>query len=135
MGPVTAEQGADHFGQVQAWNVDTGQRVWTYDYAKSPNWGGMLVTGGGVVFNGGTSDRKFHAFDASTGKLLWDFPATSGILGPPVSFSLDGKQYIAVVSGWGGDSKGMQSGLNRIYPGEFPEVPEGGSVWVFALGE
>lgn len=135
MGPVSAVPNANHFGQVQAWNVDTGKRVWTYDYAKSPNWGGMLVTAGGVVFNGGTSDRKFHAFDASTGKLLWDFPATSGILGPPVSFALDGKQYIAVVSGWGGDSRGMQAGLNRIFPGEFPEVPEGGSVWVFALDE
>ena len=38
--------GADHFGEVQAWNVDTGKQVWKHDYAKSPNWGGMLVTGG-----------------------------------------------------------------------------------------
>ncbi len=125
--------GADHVGEVQAWNVDTGQRVWTHTYAKSPNWGGMLATGGGLVFSGGTSDRQFHAFDASTGKLLWEFPTSSGILAPPTTFTIDGKQYIAVLSGWGGDSRGMQANLNRVYPGEFPEVPEGGAVWVFAL--
>ena len=60
--------GADHFGEVQAWNVDTGQRVWTYNYAKSPNWGAMLATAGGLVFSGGTSDRKMHAFDAQDGQ-------------------------------------------------------------------
>ena len=125
--------GADHVGEVQAWNVDTGQKAWTHVYPKSPNWGGMLVTGGGVLFSGGTSDRKFHAFDASTGKLLWEFPTNSGILAPPTTFSVDGKQYVAVESGWGGDSRGMQATLNRLFPGEYPEVPEGGAVWVFAL--
>lgn len=125
--------GADHFGEVQAWNVDTGQKVWTHAYMKSPNWGAMLVTAGGVVFTGGTNDRHFHAFDASTGKLLWEFPTNSGILAPPSSFVVDGKQYIAVESGWGGDSRGMQATLNRLFPGEYPEVPEGGAVWVFAL--
>jgi alcohol dehydrogenase (cytochrome c) len=125
--------GADHFGEVQAWNVDTGQRVWTHNYAKSPNWGSMLATAGGLVFSGGTIDRKFHAFDASTGKLLWEFPTNSGILAPPTSFLIDGKQYIALESGWGGDSRGDQNTLNRLFPGEFPEVPEGGAVWVFAI--
>jgi len=46
---------------------------------------------------------------------------------------VDGKQYLAVHSGWGGDPRGMQAGLNRMFPGEFPEVPEGGAVWVFAV--
>jgi alcohol dehydrogenase (cytochrome c) len=128
-----AAPGADHFGEVQAWNVDTGERAWTHHYSQSPNWGSMLVTGGGVVFTGGTSDRKFHAFDASTGKLLWEFPTNSGIVAPPTSFTIEGKQYIAVESGWGGDSRGMQAALNRIYPGEYPEVPEGGAVWMFAV--
>lgn len=125
--------GADHVGEVQAWNVDTGQRAWTHKYAKSPNWGAMLATAGGLVFSGGTSDRHFHAFDAATGKLLWEFPTNSGILAPPTSFSIDGKQYIAVHAGWGGDSRGMQANLNRVFPGEYPEVPEGGAVWVFSL--
>jgi len=125
--------GADHFGEVQAWNVDTGQRVWTHNYPKSPNWGSMLATAGGLVFSGGTNDRKFHAFDASTGKLLWEFATNSGIVAPPASFSVDGKQYIAVLSGWGGDARVVQARLNSVFPGEFPEVPEGGAVWVFAL--
>jgi hypothetical protein len=46
---------------------------------------------------------------------------------------LEGKQYLAVYSGYGGDARGMQGGLNRAFPGEFPEVPEGGGVWLFAL--
>jgi alcohol dehydrogenase (cytochrome c) len=125
--------GADHVGEVQAWNVDTGQNVWTHEYKKSPNWGGMLATAGGLVFSGGTSDRKFHAFDAATGKLLWEFPMNSGALAPPSSFSVDGKQYVAVETGWGGDSRGMQATLNNLFPGEYPEAPEGGAVWVFAL--
>jgi len=128
-----AAPGADHFGEVQAWNVDTGQKVWTHNYSRTPNWGSMLATSGGLVFTGGTNDRKLHAFDASTGKLLWESPTNSGILAPPTSFAIDGKQYIAVESGWGGDSRGMQATLNRLFPGEYPEVPEGGAVWVFAI--
>jgi alcohol dehydrogenase (cytochrome c) len=125
--------GAKHVGEVQAWNVDTGKQVWTHAYEKSANWGPMLTTGGGLVFSGGTSDRKFHAFDATSGKLLWEFPTNSGVLGQPVSFMLGNRQYIAVLSGWGVDSRGMQSRLNSLMPGEFPEVPEGGSIWVFSV--
>jgi alcohol dehydrogenase (cytochrome c) len=125
--------GADHVGEVQAWNVDTGQRVWTYTFQKSPNWGSMLATAGGLVFSGGTNDRHFHAFDALTGKLLWEFPTNSGILAPPTSFAIDGKQYIAVHSGWGGDARGVQASLDRVFPGDYPEVPEGGAIWVFAV--
>jgi alcohol dehydrogenase (cytochrome c) len=133
--PGAIYPGADHFGEVQAWNVDTGQKVWTHNYPKSPNWGAMLTTAGGLVFTGGTNDRKIHAFDASNGKLLWEYPTPSGILAPPTSFMIDGKQYIAVHSGWGGDSAGMEGALSRFYPGEFQPVPEGGSVWVFALNK
>lgn len=125
--------GADHVGEVQAWNVDTGKRVWTHTYPTSANWGSMLATAGGLVFSGGTNDRKLHAFDAQTGKLLWEFPTASGILAPPVSFTIDGKQYVAIQSGWGIDSRGMQARLNTITNGAYPEVPEGGAIWVFAL--
>jgi alcohol dehydrogenase (cytochrome c) len=125
--------GADHIGEVQAWNVDTGKRVWTHTYATSANWGPTLATGGGLVFGGGTNDRKFRAFDASTGELLWEFPTNSGIIGPPSSFMVDGTQYIAVQSGWGIDARGMQARLNRASPGSFPDVPEGGAIWVFAV--
>ena len=127
--------GADHIGEVQAWNVDTGKRVWTHRYADSANWGPMLATGGNLVFSGGTNDRKFHAFDAKNGKLLWEYATSSGVIGQPSSFMLDGKQYIAVQSGWGIDSRAMQARLNGLRPGQFPEVPEGGAVWVFAVKE
>jgi alcohol dehydrogenase (cytochrome c) len=125
--------GATHIGEVQAWNVDTGQQAWVHKYSKSANWGPVLATGGGLVFNGGTNDRKFHAFDAATGKLLWEFPTNSGIVGQPSSFAIDGRQYIAVMSGWGVDSRGMQNRLDALFPGEYPEVPEGGAIWVFAV--
>jgi alcohol dehydrogenase (cytochrome c) len=125
--------GATHIGEVQAWNVDTGKQVWMHPYAGSPNWGPMLATAGGLVFTGGTNDRMFHAFDASNGKLLWEFPTNSGIIGQPSSFMVDGKQYIAVQSGWGIDSRAMQARLNAQFPGKFPEVPEGGAIWVFAV--
>jgi alcohol dehydrogenase (cytochrome c) len=125
--------GSKHIGEVQAWSVDTGKRVWTHTFAKSANWGPILTTGGGLVFSGGTSDRMFRAFDAKSGKVLWQHPTNSGIIGVPISFSVDGKQYVAVQSGFGIDSRSMQARLNRIAPGEYPEVPEGGAVWVFAV--
>jgi alcohol dehydrogenase (cytochrome c) len=131
--PPLIVPGADHFGEVQAWNVDTGQKVWTVNYARSPNWGSMLATGGGLVFSGGTADRKFHAYDAATGKLLWDFPLSSGAEAPPTSFSVNGKQYIAVLAGWGQDAGGEVNTMSRLFPGEVPPMPDGGSVWVFAL--
>ena len=130
---MTMLPNADHIGEVQAWNVDTGKRVWTHTYEKSANWGPMLATGGGVVFSGGTNDRKFHAFDAASGKLLWEFPTSSGVLGQPSTFTVDGKQYVAVLSGWGVDSRGMQARLNGLSPGDFPEVPEGGAIWLFSV--
>jgi len=130
---LSVAPGADHIGEVQAWNVDTGKRVWTHTYANSQNWGPMLATAGGLVFSGGTNDRRFHAFDAVSGKLLWEFPTSSGITGQPVSFLVNGKQYIAVQSGWGVDARSMQAVLNTLVPGRYPEVPEGGAIWVFAV--
>jgi len=125
--------GASHIGEVQAWHVDTGKRVWTHQFAESANWGPMLATGGGLVFSGGTNDRMFRAFDASSGKVLWEFPTQSGITGQPSSFMVDGVQYVAVQSGWGVDARGMQTQLNANFPGRFPDVPEGGAIWVFAV--
>ena len=92
--------GADHIGELQAWNVDTGKKVWTTNL-PSFNWGPVLATGGDVLFAGGTNDRMFRAFDAKTGKILWEFPTISGVAAVPVSFQVDGKQYIAVQSGLG----------------------------------
>lgn len=125
--------GSKHIGEVQGWNVDTGKRVWTHTFAKSANWGPILTTGGGLVFAGGTNDRMFRAFDAKNGKMLWEHPTNSGIIGVPISYAVDGKQYVAVQSGFGIDSRAMQARLNRLALGEYPEVPEGGAVWVFAV--
>ena len=125
--------GADHVGEVQAWNVDTGAKVWTHTYARTPNWGSMLATAGGLVFTGGTNDRRIHAFDAANGTLLWEYQTNSGIVAPPTTFAVNGTQYLAVHAGWGGDPRGMQNTLNRIFPGQYPEVQEGGAIWVFAL--
>jgi alcohol dehydrogenase (cytochrome c) len=96
-------------------------------------WGPVLATGGDVLFAGGTNDRMFRAFDAKNGKVLWETPTISGIAAVPVSFQVDGKQYIAVQSGWGIDARAMQGRMSRLVPGEYQEVPEGGAVWVFAV--
>ncbi len=73
-----------------------------------------------------------RAFDAKNGKVLWEFPTSSGVEAPVSTFMVDGKQYIAVLSGWGGDATGMNSTIQRMVSG-VRSVPEGGSVWVFAL--
>jgi alcohol dehydrogenase (cytochrome c) len=125
--------GADHIGELQAWNVDTGQKVWAHNFANSQTWGPVLATAGGLVFSGGTNDRYFRAFDAKTGRVLWEFRTGSGITAVPASFQVDGKQYIAVQSGWGVDAARMQARLNLVRPHQFPEVPQGGAIWVFAL--
>ena len=57
----------DHIGELQAWDLNAGKKVWTSTF-KSHNWGPVLTTGGGLVFMGGTNDRYFRAFDAKTGK-------------------------------------------------------------------
>lgn len=119
--PISVVPGADHIGEVQAWDIDSGKRVWTHKYS-SENWGPMMATAGGVVFSGGTNDRLFHAFDAKDGKLLWEFPTNSGIMGTPSSFMVDGTQYVAVQSGWGKYGFSTQ-----------PDIPEGGAIWVFAI--
>jgi alcohol dehydrogenase (cytochrome c) len=124
--------GADHVGEVQAWNVDTGKQVWMHPYPKSSTWGSMLTTGGGLVFTGGTLDGNIHAFDATTGKLLWEFTTKSGVIAPPSSFAVNGKQYIAILSGWGGDARAMAGQVAKYFP-DVPLAPEGGAVWVFAL--
>ena len=123
---------ADHIGEIQAWNLATGEKVWTHEFADSQNWGPILATGGGLVFAGGTNDRYFRAFDAETGAVLWEQRTNSGVIGVPSSYEIDGVQYVAVQSGWGVDAAGMQRAVNTHFDAE-KVVPEGGVVWVFAL--
>ena len=124
--------GADHIGELQAWNIDTGKKVWTTNL-PSFNWGPVLATGGDVLFAGGTNDRMFRAFDAKTGKVLWEFQTISGVTAVPSTFEVDGKQYIAVQTGWGVDAAKMQTRMNLLFPGKYPDVPQGGAVYVFAV--
>ena len=127
----TVAEGADHIGELQAWNLRTGERVWTQEFA-SQNWGPVMTTAGGIVFAGGTNDRYFRAFDATTGRVLWEHRTNSGITGVPTTFEVDGVQYVAVQSGWGVDAQGMQGRIDRAR-GTETIVPQGGVVWVFAL--
>jgi alcohol dehydrogenase (cytochrome c) len=127
----TVAEGADHIGELQAWNLKTGQRAWTHEF-ESPNWGPILVTAGGVVFSGGTWDRYFRAFDAATGEVLWQYRTNSGITGVPTTFEVGGVQYVAVQSGWGVDAQGMTGRIDRAR-GTETIVPQGGVVWVFAV--
>ena len=126
-------KGADHIGEVQAWDLDTGKKVWTTNFGMSQNWGPILATAGDLLFLGGTNDRKFRAMDAKSGKVLWETVMPSGVNGVPIVVQVDGKQYIAVQSGWGVDAARMQARLNLVRPGAYPEVPQGGSIWVFAV--
>lgn len=92
----------------------------------------MLATGGGLVFAGGTNDRYFRAFDARNGEILWQQRTNSGVVGVPVSYSVDGVQYIAVQSGWGVDAERKQTFLDKAF-GTRTLVPQGGVLWVFTL--
>lgn len=123
----------DHIGELQAWDLNTGKKVWTSTF-KSHNWGPVLTTGGGLVFMGGTNDRYFRAFDAKTGQVLWQQRTNSGVTGVPTTYQVDGVQYVAVLSGWGVDAERKQDMLNTFY-GTKTHVPQGGVLWVFAVRE
>ena len=113
--------GADHVGEVQAWNVDTGAaRV----DAHVSDLGELGLDAGhrpaGWCSPAAPTTASCTRSTRESGKLLWEFPTNSGILAPPSSFTIDGKQYIAVQSGWGIDSRGMQSRLNTLTGGALP---------------
>ena len=131
---MTLRDGADHIGELQAWDMSTNKKVWSHPFPKSQLWGPVLATGGDLVFMGGTNDRFFRAFDAKSGRTLWETRTNSGVTGVPTSFEVDGTQYIAVQSGWGVDAQRMQDSLAKIDPVTYrADVPQGGVVWVFAL--
>jgi alcohol dehydrogenase (cytochrome c) len=130
---LTVQPGFDHIGELQAWDPATGKKSWHVDFPKSQLFAAVLATGGDLVFAGGTNDRYFRAFDANTGKVLWQQKTNSGIVGAPMSYEVDGVQYIAVQSGWGVDAQRIQDALAKLNIGWDPDVPQGGVVWVFAL--
>ena len=127
LGGFTLREGWDHIGEIQAWDVDGKKEVWTETYPHQ-NWGPILTTGGGLVFSGGTNDRMFRAHDAKSGSLLWEYPTNSGITAIPSTFSVGGKQYVAVQSGWGVDAERKQDVFRNIIPGYDVHVPQGGVI-------
>jgi alcohol dehydrogenase (cytochrome c) len=109
----------DVIGRIKAIDVSNKKVVWEID-SPLPLFAGMLVTKGGVLFTGDQRGRML-ALDAKTGKLLWKFQTGSGINASPITYELDGKQYVAILSGLGGD------------PSFYYSAPKGGMLWVFSV--
>ena len=86
--------------------------------------GGVVATGGGLLFIGTSSDRKFRAYDADTGQVLWSYDLPAATEGVPAVYSVGGKQYVAIAVGGNGL---FSQGLNHPEPGP-------GQYMVFALG-
>ena len=85
------------WGRLSAVNIDTGKVAWKFD-TEQPLIGGVLATAGGLVFNG-EGNGLFRAFDAKTGKKLWEYQCGAGVNAPAVSYTVGGKQYVAVAAG------------------------------------
>jgi alcohol dehydrogenase (cytochrome c) len=116
-----------NIGRVDAVKLADRSPAWTHRQ-RAPETGAMLPTGGGVVFTG-TWDRYFRAFDDTTGQVLWEVRTNNAVNGFPITYSVNGKQYVAVASGNGSSQMKSLATLT-------PEIgsPDGGSVlWVFAL--
>lgn len=115
---------ADTFGELVAWDPLARKARWRVRHPYFLN-GGVLATQGGLVFQG-SGEGTFDAYDASTGAKLWSMPTYNGIVAPPISYALDGKQYVAVMVGYGG----FGAMIGTIVP-DRPRLP--GRLMVFAL--
>lgn len=87
-------------GMLVAWDPVAQEPRWTVEHPGPWN-GGLLATAGGLVFQG-TAGSEFNAYNAANGEKLWSFPAQTGVVAPPVTYTIDGEQYVAVLAGWGG---------------------------------
>ncbi|SDD04242.1 outer membrane protein assembly factor BamB family protein [Niabella drilacis] len=100
------------WGTLTAIDLNTGQHNWQVPLGETAslkakgipatgteNYGGPLVTAGGLLFIAATKDAKFRAFDCKTGKLLWEFPLPAAGFATPVTYAIDGKQYIVIACG------------------------------------
>ncbi|GBR54027.1 PQQ-dependent dehydrogenase, methanol/ethanol family [Gluconobacter sphaericus] len=99
-------------GWLLAWDPVAGKPAFRVEHSAPWN-GGVLATGGDLVFQG-LSTGTFEAYDANTGKTLFQFDAHTGIVAPPVSYTVNGTQYVAVEVGWGGAFPLMGGALARI---------------------
>ena len=117
----------DHVGILRAIDPVTGEYAWEHK-EPMPLWAGVLATHGDLVFTG-TGDGYLKAFHAETGEELWKFQVGTGIISPPVTWEMDGEQYIGVTAGYGG--------AVPLWGGDMAEltrpIAQGGSFWVFKL--
>jgi alcohol dehydrogenase (cytochrome c) len=122
--------GYDFVGEFVAFDPVTGERAWTFrPPSGAPMTASALATAGGLVF-GGTADRQFFALSSDSGELLWQTRLNGDISGAPVSYEIDGTQYVAVASG---GRAAPTTTLGRLVG---VDVPQGsGVLWVFALPE
>ena len=114
---------APAFGRLLAWDPVKQKEAWRVDY-PSPWNGGTLTTAGNLVFQG-TADGRFVAYDATTGKTLWETPTGTGVVAAASTYLVDGVQYVSVAVGWGGVF-GMAARAT--------ETSSPGTVYTFALG-
>jgi quinohemoprotein ethanol dehydrogenase len=120
---LPAEPKTRPFGRLVAWDPVKQKEVWRHEHVSPWN-GGALTTAGNLVFQG-TADARVLAFDARTGKQLWESPVGSGAMAPPVTYEVDGKQYVSIAVGWGGGYGLVNRHADRMSPG---------AVYTFALG-
>jgi len=118
--------GDGKFGRIEAINLATGKVLWIHRQ-RAPLASSLLATAGGLVFVG-AQDRFFSAYDAATGKLLWQNQLNAGPNSSPITYSVQGEQYVAVVAGGGGPTAGSSS----LTP-EISNPPGGTTLWVFKL--
>jgi alcohol dehydrogenase (cytochrome c) len=124
---ITVPNSDGNIGRVDAIKLSDRSTLWTYRQ-RAPETAAVLPTGGGLVFSG-SWDRWFRAFDDATGKVLWQTRLNNVINAFPISYSVNGKQYVAIAVGSGSSQSKALATLT-------PEIqnPDGGSVlWVFAL--
>jgi alcohol dehydrogenase (cytochrome c) len=113
-------------GYMEAIDPLTAQKKWRTPLMDFQIWSAMLATGGGLLFTG-KETGEFIAVDADTGKIVWQFQTGSGINAMPVTYTHQGRQYVTVLSGIGG----LYWNIARERLKD--KVPQGGSVWTFAL--
>ena len=91
--------GTDQVGTVQAISVETGEITWTYEQRAATT--SLVTTGGGLVF-GGDANGRFRALDQETGEVLWEINLGSSVTGFPITYAVDGRQYVAASTGTAG---------------------------------
>jgi alcohol dehydrogenase (cytochrome c) len=115
----------DMYGSVSAFDPLSGKEVWRWRN-EVPMCASVLATGGDLVF-AGEPTGEFNALNARTGELLWQFQTGSGHHSSPTTYSVDGRQYIAVPVGWGAWVEGFLPGMLG--------APHGDALFAFALPE